>query len=76
MLKKILTVEGMHCEHCASSVEKAVAQINGVIEAKVNLSKKTCSAKIKEDMDNSVFINAVKEAGFEVIGCETKKTIF
>ena len=76
MLKKILTVEGMHCEHCAASVEKAVAAIEGVSDAKVNLSKKTCTAKIKEDMPDSLFKDAVKNAGFEVISCETKKSLF
>ncbi len=76
MLKKILTVEGMHCEHCASAVQKAVAEIEGVISAKVSLDKKLCTAKIKEDMDDGIFKDAVKDRGFEVTAIETKKTLF
>ena len=40
MTKKIITVEGMHCMHCAGSVEKAVSALEGVKDAKVNLDKK------------------------------------
>ena len=76
MLKKIISVEGMHCMHCAGSVEKAVASLEGVKSAKVNLDKKICSAKLSGDVNDEVIISAVKEAGFEVIGIETKKSLF
>lgn len=40
-MKKIIAVEGMHCQHCQASVEKALSQIDGVESAKVDLAKKT-----------------------------------
>lgn len=76
MIKKIISVEGMHCMHCASSVEKAVSGIEGVKDAKVNLDKKSCTAKLSGDVEDAAIISAIKEAGFEVIGIETKKGLF
>lgn len=76
MTKKIITVEGMHCMHCASSVEKAVSDLEGVKDAKVNLDKKTCTAKLSGEVSDEAIVSAVKDAGFEVIGIETKKGLF
>lgn len=76
MIKKIVSIDGMHCMHCASSVEKAISSIEGVKSAKVNLDKKTCSAKISGEVSDDVIIAAVKDAGFEVIGIENKKCLF
>ena len=76
MTKKIITVEGMHCMHCASSVEKAVSAIEGVKAAKVNLDKKTCTAKLSAEVSDDALKSAVKDAGFEVTAIETKKGIF
>lgn len=76
MTKKIITIEGMHCEHCASSVEKAVSEIDGVKDAKVNLAKKTCTAKLSGEVLDEAIKSAVKEIGFEVVNIETKKGMF
>ncbi len=76
MIKKIITVEGMHCNHCASSVEKAVSALEGVKVAKVNLDKKICTAKLSGDVTDDAILSAVKEAGFEVVCVETKKSLF
>ncbi len=76
MLKKIITVEGMHCSHCAGTVERVIGEIEGVTSAKVNLDKKLCTAKITEEIEDSVIKNAIKEAGFEVTAIETKKGLF
>ena len=76
MTKKILTVEGMHCNHCASGVVKAVCSVEGVKDAKVNLDKKTCTAKLSAEVSDDALKSAVKDAGFEVTAIETKKGIF
>ncbi len=76
MTKKIITVEGMHCNHCAGSVEKAVAALEGVKDAKVNLDKKTCTAKLSGEVSDEAIKLAIKEIGFEVTGIETKKGLF
>ena len=76
MTKKIITVKGMHCMHCASSVEKAIGAIEGVKQAKVNLDKKICVAKISADVSDETIKNEIKEIGFEVVNIETKKSLF
>ena len=76
MTKKIITVEGMHCMHCAASVEKAVSSLDGVKSAKVNLDKKTCTAKLSGEVSDDAVSAVIKEAGFEVVGIDTKKGLF
>ena len=76
MLKKIITVEGMHCSHCASTVERVISEISGVSNAKVNLDKNTCTVKVSADIKDDIFKDAVKDAGFEVKNIETKKALF
>lgn len=76
MIKKIITVEGMHCMHCAGSVEKAVAALGGIKGAKVNLDKKICTAKLTDEVSDEAIKSAIKEIGFEVTDIETKKSLF
>ena len=76
MTKKLIYVEGMHCMHCASSVEKAICELDGVKEAKINLDKKLCSAKLSGDVSDDAIKEAIKNAGFEVTNIETKKSLF
>ena len=76
MTKKIISIEGMHCMHCAGSVEKAIVSLENVKSAKVNLDKKICTAKLSGDVSDEAITSAVKEAGFEVLGIDTKKGLF
>ena len=34
--KKIISIEGMHCEHCAKKVKTVLSSIEGVNKVKVN----------------------------------------
>ena len=36
-----LSISGMHCAGCVARIEKALAQANGVKEARVNLATET-----------------------------------
>lgn len=38
--KKIIIVDGMHCKHCAATVENALKELKGVEKVKVHLAKK------------------------------------
>lgn len=75
-MKKILTVEGMQCEHCKASVEKALSSVEGVESAKVDLKKKTAAVTLSADTPDSTLTEAVVNAGFEVKGIEIKKGLF
>ncbi len=52
-------VEGMSCNHCKNSVEKAALTVKGVIEAEVNLEKKELTITFT---DQDTELDAVKQA--------------
>ena len=72
-MKKIVHVEGMHCDHCKASVEKALSAVEGVASAKVDLKKKTATVALERDVADSALLDAVNEAGFQAISVEEKK---
>lgn len=74
-MKKVMKIEGMSCGHCQARVEKALNDINGV-KAKVNLGKKEAVIESADDINDDVFINAVTEAGYEVVSVSEKKGLF
>jgi len=74
-MKKVISINGMSCEHCQARVEKALNAIDGV-EAKVDLKKKNATVTLQSDVDDEVLKNAVKEAGYEPVSIEEKKGLF
>lgn len=75
-MKKLVFIEGMHCEHCSGSVKKALEQISGVKSVKVNLKKKSAVVSGEADEFEEKIRKAVSDAGFEVVSIEDKKGIF
>lgn len=71
-MKKILTVEGMMCEHCKMHVEKALAQVEGVTAAQVDLDAHTAAVTLDQDVADQTLMDAVKEAGYEPVSCRTE----
>lgn len=61
----IINVNGMMCNHCKSHVEKALLNVEGVIEAEANLEKKNVTIKYNGDIERETFISAIVEAGYE-----------
>jgi copper ion binding protein len=74
-MKKVITVEGMQCEHCREHVEKALNSIGGV-KAKVDLKKKTATVELSSDVSDQTLKDAVKEAGYEAVSITEKKGLF
>ncbi len=70
-MQKILTVEGMMCAHCQAHVQKALAGVDGVSEAVVDLGSKKATVTLSGEVADSALYDAVKEAGYEVTACET-----
>ena len=64
-MKKIMTVEGMSCNHCKMSVEKALSALEGVKHAEVDLEKKTATIALLKDVPDDTLRKAVSDAGFE-----------
>ena len=67
-MKKVITIDGMHCEHCAAKVENALSSLEGVKKVKVKLEKGL--AKLDGDVSDEAIKAAVSEAGFTVTGIE------
>ena len=64
--KKIITIEGMHCEHCAKKVESAFNKINGVKKVKVSLTKKEAIIISNQELPNSIFESSLKDSDFKI----------
>lgn len=75
-MKKIVKVEGMHCQHCQATVEKALSGLQGVSSAKVDLDKKTATVSLESDVSDDVLMQTVNDAGFQAISVTAKKGLF
>lgn len=64
---KTINIEGMQCNHCKMSVEKALNEINGITKVEVNLEKKTAIIKSSIEISNEEIKSKVSDAGFEII---------
>ena len=65
-MKKVLKVEGMSCEHCKATVEKALKSVDGVENAVVDLKHKSADVTLSKEVKNDVLSKAVTDAGYEV----------
>ncbi len=62
-----LNVSGMTCNHCAMHVGNALKELDGVTDAKVDLSGKSAEVTYDESkVDKTKMAAAVKEAGYTV----------
>lgn len=64
---KTINIEGMQCNHCKMSVEKALNEIDGITKVEVNLEKKTAIIKSNIEISNEEIKSKVSDAGFEII---------
>ena len=74
-MKKIISIKGMSCGHCAARVENAIRQISGV-SAKVDLAKGHALVTLEKDISDEILSAAVAEAGYTVSSITEKKGLF
>jgi len=65
-MKKIIEIEGMSCKHCAMRVEKALAAVEGVRSAAVDLAGKKASVE-GNALSDAALASAVAEAGYTAV---------
>ena len=65
-ITKEVYIDGMSCMHCAAKVEKALASVSGVADAKVDLVNKEAVVKLKKDIDNATLKATVEDLGYNV----------
>ncbi len=63
---KTVHIEGMHCNHCKMSVEKALNSLEGVVKTEVDLEKKQAVIELNKDVDDGKIKAVIEEEGFEV----------
>lgn len=66
-MKKALIIEGMSCNHCKMRVEKALSEVSGISGVTVDLASKTATVELAQEIEDSVLINVVDDAGYDLI---------
>ena len=63
----LLAIEGMTCQECATHVQKALANVPGVAEAKVNYAKAEASVCAKQGVNvaSETLVKVVEKAGYK-----------
>ena len=69
MMKKVIKVEGMMCEHCVAHVKKALEAFPGVA-ADVDLASGKATVQGSSLPDDAKLTEAVEQAGYKVVGME------
>jgi len=59
-----LRIRGMHCASCVSTVERALAAVDGVAEARVNLVEEMARVSATTVAADEVLVSAVEGAGY------------
>ena len=67
---KTIKIEGMQCNHCKMSVEKALNSIENITKVEVDLEAKCASVEYINEIDNQTIKNVIEEAGFTVISID------
>jgi len=66
-MKKELTIEGMKCEGCASTVVEKFQAIEGVERVVVDLGKKQAIVESQNEIDEKVFIQALSDTNYNLV---------
>lgn len=72
----ILSVEGMSCSACSSSLEKYLKKQNGVVDASVNLVLATANITYSEELTITDLERFIKEAGYKSLGIYSPDNFF
>lgn len=62
-----IKINGMRCQHCVSSVTKAMEAINGVSDVSVNLENSEATYSADATVDMETIKKAILKIGFEPV---------
>ncbi|NNM67745.1 MAG: metal-transporting ATPase, partial [Spirochaetales bacterium] len=73
VMRKILVVEGMTCQHCVARVNKALTGVEGLAQVKVDLASGRAEVSVQNPRDelDSLIKSAVEDAGYSVAMIQT-----
>ena len=67
MMKEVLKVEGMSCNHCVNSIEKNVGELTGVSTVKVDLGNNEVAVEFDEAATLSKIKETIEEQGYDLV---------
>jgi copper chaperone CopZ len=67
MMKTVLHIKGMSCDHCVRHVTEALKGVAGVESVSVSLKENSAAVEHKEGLSLAAMKDAVVEAGYEVV---------
>lgn len=71
-MTKVISIEGMMCNHCTGTVQKALEAVEGVKAVTMSLEQKNATVELASDVADEVLTKAVVDAGYEVKGITSK----
>ena len=71
-MTKVISIEGMMCNHCTGTVQKALEAVEGVKAVTMSLEQKNATVELASDVADEVLTKAVTDAGYEVKAVITK----
>ena len=66
--RKIISIEGMTCEHCSDKIETTLENLVDVSKAKVDLKKKQAIVTYENTLDEILLQNTIEKLGYTVTG--------
>ena len=67
-MEKIISVEGMMCEHCEATVVKALEKLDGVESAEASHEKNQAVVRLSHDVDDDALKKAIEDRDYKVTG--------
>ena len=71
-MTKVISIEGMMCNHCTGTVQKALEAVEGVKAVTMSLEQTNATVELASDVADDVLAKAVTDAGYEVKGVTAK----
>ncbi len=62
-----IKIKGMSCNHCVMAVNKALNEIEGIKDVKVDLQKGEAIFEGAKPVDMNIVRERIKKAGYEVV---------
>ena len=75
-MKVILSIEGMSCSACSSTLEKYLNKQKGVVDASVNLVLATATIMYDETLSLNDLERFIEEAGYKSLGIYSEEKVF
>ena len=66
--KKVIGIQGMHCENCALKIGKALSDLSSIDNAKVDLKKNIAIIYYDDEVDDLQIQKIIEELGYSITG--------